>query len=324
MAATTLTPWRPWVERIAPSLVLKILSWIIFARQFRENPYLQILDLGDPKSHFQLGEHDNMTYINDRTESLDEPTRPLVDEATQSIVQVTTVPDWELVEVANGTRFPLFRGKASIGKALDNTITITDPTVSRHHLSLDVGRDTVQVQDLDSVNGTFINGEKVNSAFIQTGDVMKVATHEFMIVPANAPKYSEATHDITSLHPNYNDSVTGDPYLSPALACIGTVVIARGKDAGAAFPLGPDGALVGTADKCQIRISDTSTSSRIHARIRVANNDRLLVSDLGSESGSKIAGRLLRPGEEMEWSPNHTLNVGKSISLRWFPVGAIR
>jgi diguanylate cyclase (GGDEF)-like protein len=61
-------------------------------------------------------------------------------------------------------------GETVIGRSLDVAIRIADEGVSRRHarIVLDVGR--VFLQDLDSVNGTFLNGEPCKVALIKDGD----------------------------------------------------------------------------------------------------------------------------------------------------------
>ena len=52
----------------------------------------------------------------------------------------------------------------TIGRDLSNDIIIEDERVSRHHLQL-VERDgTYQAVDLDSTNGTFVNGRRIQGA----------------------------------------------------------------------------------------------------------------------------------------------------------------
>src|SRR5438552_18233167 len=56
--------------------------------------------------------------------------------------------------------------RCQMGRALDCFIqlsgTARDQLISRHHCQLDINLPLVQVQDLGSQNGTYINGEKVN------------------------------------------------------------------------------------------------------------------------------------------------------------------
>jgi DNA-binding NtrC family response regulator len=57
----------------------------------------------------------------------------------------------------------------SVGTAESNTLVLTDPTVSRHHVALQVGPDGVLLRDLDSTNGTNVGGVRVGSAYLKSG-----------------------------------------------------------------------------------------------------------------------------------------------------------
>jgi pSer/pThr/pTyr-binding forkhead associated (FHA) protein len=48
-----------------------------------------------------------------------------------------------------------------VGRAGDADVVLADPTVSRHHASLSAQGETAVVEDLQSSNGTFVNGEQV-------------------------------------------------------------------------------------------------------------------------------------------------------------------
>ena len=216
------------------------------------------------------------------------------------------------MDVLTGTSHQLYRGKNHIGRATDNNIPASSEHASRYYAVLDVSLHSVQVQDLFSTSGTLIKGQKVDEAVLQAGDVLTIADRQFVLVRADGPDEPGLVDETTRpLSPGGRV----DPRTSPA--AVGTVVISRGKDQGRAFPVGPQGAIIGTSTKASIRLTDDSVD-RIHARLRV-DNGSLLVADRGSESGTKLAGRRLRPGEELEWHPQHTLGIGRSVSLQWFP-----
>jgi pSer/pThr/pTyr-binding forkhead associated (FHA) protein len=55
------------------------------------------------------------------------------------------------------------------------------PLVSRLHCQLSATADAIQVKDLDSTNGTFVNGKRVTSATLRAGDVLKVGRVDLRI-----------------------------------------------------------------------------------------------------------------------------------------------
>jgi len=58
--------------------------------------------------------------------------------------------------------FPFFKGENTIGRKKDNAICVPDAFVSGFHAVLRVGDDWV-LEDLGSTNGTFVDGEKIES-----------------------------------------------------------------------------------------------------------------------------------------------------------------
>ena len=58
----------------------------------------------------------------------------------------------------------------TIGRSAESTIQIDDPSVSGRHAQLHRVGETFHLQDLDSTNGTRVNGEKIASVALKVGD----------------------------------------------------------------------------------------------------------------------------------------------------------
>jgi acetyltransferase-like isoleucine patch superfamily enzyme len=72
-----------------------------------------------------------------------------------------------------GTVFPLANEALRVGKAPDNDVVIDHPTVSRNHLVVRRQGDRFLVQDLDSTNGTFLDGAQVREAYLRPGALLR-------------------------------------------------------------------------------------------------------------------------------------------------------
>src|SRR5215831_1069846 len=75
---------------------------------------------------------------------------------------------------------PLEREEVTLGRALDADIRINDARASRLHARIvcetdaDSGEKRYQLKDLDSTNGTIVNGTRVESAYLQDGDKFEI------------------------------------------------------------------------------------------------------------------------------------------------------
>jgi pSer/pThr/pTyr-binding forkhead associated (FHA) protein len=68
----------------------------------------------------------------------------------------------------------------TIGRLHDNMIVIDGPAVSGHHACVFSAADEHIVEDLQSTNGTFVNGARVSRKTLQHGDVVKIGNHELV------------------------------------------------------------------------------------------------------------------------------------------------
>lgn len=70
---------------------------------------------------------------------------------------------------------------ATIGRLADNTIVIDSPAVSSHHASVVNDGGLLAVEDLQSTNGTFVNGVRVSRKTLKHGDVVQVGEHQLVL-----------------------------------------------------------------------------------------------------------------------------------------------
>ena len=77
--------------------------------------------------------------------------------------------------------FELNKERITIGRKPHNEIHIDDPTVSGEHAAI-LTLQHAYVEDLNSTNGTRLNGKKVTKRQLQHGDVIKIGRHEFKFV----------------------------------------------------------------------------------------------------------------------------------------------
>jgi pSer/pThr/pTyr-binding forkhead associated (FHA) protein len=71
-----------------------------------------------------------------------------------------------------------------VGRHEENDIVLAGPTVSARHATLRVEPVGVVLEDEGSLNGTFVNGERVEQRLLAEGDRVQVGPHLLVFVPA--------------------------------------------------------------------------------------------------------------------------------------------
>src|SRR5580765_7939468 len=71
--------------------------------------------------------------------------------------------------------------KTTIGRVEDNTFQIAEPSVSSHHCEILLRGSDVVVRDLNSTNGTYINGEKITETVLKPGQVLRLGQIEMRL-----------------------------------------------------------------------------------------------------------------------------------------------
>ncbi|MEW2304228.1 FHA domain-containing protein [Streptomyces sp. NPDC006655] len=86
-----------------------------------------------------------------------------------------------------GERIPVLDTRVTFGRNSENTVVISSPSVSRFHAEIVFDEDRGYVlRDLESSNGTLVNGAEVESRLLQPGDVITLGDQEFRFEVADA------------------------------------------------------------------------------------------------------------------------------------------
>ena len=72
---------------------------------------------------------------------------------------------------------PLTAGPITIGRSPDNDIHIDNLAVSNHHARIYSDAGHLQLEDLESLNGTFLNNSRVTREPLRNGDVVTIGKH---------------------------------------------------------------------------------------------------------------------------------------------------
>ena len=100
------------------------------------------------------------------------------------------------------------------GRLEDNTFHIAEGSVSSHHAEIILRGDDVVIKDLNSTNGTYINGEKITEGVLKPGQVLRLGSIELKLdgpAPASPPPTPKAkTRSIPGVQAKEFETGKGD------------------------------------------------------------------------------------------------------------------
>ena len=73
-----------------------------------------------------------------------------------------------------GARYGLEADLTTVGRHSAADILLDDVTVSRRHVEVERSGDRYRVKDTGSLNGTYLNGDRIESGWLDDGDVLQV------------------------------------------------------------------------------------------------------------------------------------------------------
>ena len=86
-------------------------------------------------------------------------------------------------------------GSLRIGRASDNDIVIADVLASRHHATLIPTPGGTEIRDNRSINGTFVNGTRVDVALLAEGDVVTIGNVDLVLTDGSLIRRTETAAD---------------------------------------------------------------------------------------------------------------------------------
>ena len=83
---------------------------------------------------------------------------------------------------AKGTEFCVDHARVTLGRGPGVDLAFDDDTMSRVHCALEFARKGFLLRDLDSTNGTLLNGGAVTASEIKHGDKFQIGDQVFQFV----------------------------------------------------------------------------------------------------------------------------------------------
>ncbi|MDP2368719.1 FHA domain-containing protein [Rhodoferax sp.] len=139
----------------------------------------------------------------------------------------------------------LTKDRTTLGRRPYNDIVIDNLAVSGEHAVLQMNGNEVYLEDLNSTNGTYVNGKAIKKQLLQSGDSIEVGKYRIKYETDSAPGYektmifkpgSGALGPISSARPSdFQPSLSGD---STGLAVVQAAIkVLSGAAAGREVPL---------------------------------------------------------------------------------------
>lgn len=98
--------------------------------------------------------------------------------------------------------YPMNSPEITIGRALDNEIVIPEPQVSKHHMRLLREQDGYFLEDLGSLNGTYVNEVRISGTVpLNLGDTVRVGT-ALELTYTNENINATGTHEVARTEPD--------------------------------------------------------------------------------------------------------------------------
>ncbi|GIX03141.1 MAG: hypothetical protein KatS3mg113_0147 [Planctomycetaceae bacterium] len=88
----------------------------------------------------------------------------------------------ELIPLGGGDPIPLLKPRLLVGRRPSCDITLDFPNVSSHHCEMELINGYWRLRNLSNTNGTKVNGERITEKFVQPGDTISFAKHQYEIV----------------------------------------------------------------------------------------------------------------------------------------------
>ncbi|MCL0099710.1 FHA domain-containing protein, partial [Dehalococcoidia bacterium] len=183
----------------------------------------------------------------------------------------------------NGETMEVRAGTLTMGRSPDNDIVIDDPSVSRKHARLTSKNGQYYIEDLGSMNGTKVNGEKVERGQVDTGTSLILGSVEVVLGKNETSLPEPKSNRVASPAASPNDTVVRQPVVNA-----GWLVTKDPAGSGDIYRLKAGTNVIGRDAGCDLPVNDPYIS-RKHALISVKEG-KASIADLGSLGGVKVNG----------------------------------
>jgi pSer/pThr/pTyr-binding forkhead associated (FHA) protein len=241
-----------------------------------------------------------------------------------------------LVCLTDGREYTMAGASLVFGRDAGADVVVGGSDVSRRHAEIQATPEGYVLNDL-SVNGTFVNGERVGRQhLLARADVIRIGHDEFRfyadVATPPASRVRRSVPPVTAPQPptgagaRLSDTLLGMPQPLPAAsvtptqpqaAPLASLLVRSGAMKGRRLAVKVPVVNIGRADFNDILISDPSVSTS-HAKLQ-RRDDIWMLSDLGSTNGTFVEGERL--SGEVPLGPGTTVKFGE-VAVLFEPLDA--
>ncbi len=139
---------------------------------------------------------------------------------------------------------PLEKERTTIGRKPHNDIQIDNLAISGEHAAIVTIQDDAFLEDLNSTNGTYVNGQPVKKHVLQNNDVVELGKYRLKFLTEHSAGASEqdeamAFGSAVSVEASAASATapSGEPAVAPASNVVGMIQILSGTHAGRTLEL---------------------------------------------------------------------------------------
>lgn len=171
-----------------------------------------------------------------------------------------------LEEVAVGPR------EVSIGRSPDNGLVIDNPAVSHYHARVFREEDRLMLEDFGSLNGTFVNGQRVKMVTLQPGDAVAIGKHTIEVSDSSQDVLATSHGETKLVAPKINETVMLDTkarrdfmqkvaavgesaQVAPARQKVPTLVVRKGKTSRREYTLNDKLTVIGKSAMASVKLT---------------------------------------------------------------------
>ena len=167
---------------------------------------------------------------------------------------------------------PVGASEVSIGRSPENGLVIDNPAVSHYHARVFHEEGRLMLEDFGSLNGTFVNGQRVKMVTLKPGDSVMVGKHSIVVSESRDPNgLASANGDARPAAPKINETMMLDTkarrdllqqvaavgessQMAPARLKVPTLVVRMGKTNQREYVLNDKLTLVGKSAMATVKL----------------------------------------------------------------------